>query len=322
VSEVTTETRGLPDDDREWHGENVRYDLIKEFVVALAVITALAVILAILFSSPDDKPTTIQQWARSDPGDFLATAVTELDGTSELATYGPPYNDTPGVGQKVGPVVTQRWPGVHYRIDTPKDFVLDPLRSIPGNASLRRALAAYEAAPPAQQSHWTDTYTAAVGHARFPGGLPKLPPGHYGPVAPMMSALVGLAESGGLDGALLTSSQFYQTNYTKPLLFLSGGSFFESRAEGQHLLGTQWGMMNETGSYPGQVWLWLYTFWYQIAPFNTSDNADAEIFALMMVLSLAFVCIPFIPGLRTLPRYLGVHRVIWRDHYRRIEGGP
>jgi len=137
----------------------------------------------------------------------------------------------------------------------------------------------------------------------------------------MMSSLVGLAESGGLDGALLTSSQFYQTNYTKPLLFLSGGSFFETRAEGQHLLGTQWGMMNETGSYPGQVWLWLYTFWYQIAPFNTSENADAQIFALMMVLSLAFICIPFIPGLRTLPRYLGVHRVIWRDHYRRIEGG-
>ena len=27
-------------------------------------------------------------------------------------------------------------------------------------------------------------------------------------------------------------------------------------------------MMNETGSYPGQVWLWLYTFWYQIEPFN------------------------------------------------------
>jgi len=309
------------DDEREWHGEYVRYDLIKEFVVALAVITALAVILAILLSSPDDKPTTIQNWARADPGDFVATAVTELDGTSEVATYGPPYNDTPDVGQKVLGVPTQRWPGVHYRIDTAQDFVLNPLRDIPGNASLRRALAAYEAAPPALQSRWTDAYTAALEHARFPGGIPKLPPGHYGPVAPMMSSLVGLAQSSGLDGALLTSSQFYQTNYTKPLLFLSGGGFFESRAEGQHLLGTQWGMMNETGSYPGQVWLWLYTFWYQIGPFNTSENADAEIFALMGLLSLAFICIPLIPGLRSLPRYLGIHRLIWRDHYRRFEGG-
>ena len=33
-------------------------------------------------------------------------------------------------------------------------------------------------------------------------------------------------------------------------------------------------MMNETGSYPGQAWLWLYTFWYQIKPFSTSANAD------------------------------------------------
>ena len=135
----------------------------------------------------------------------------------------------------------------------------------------------------------------------------------------MMSALAGLARSGGLDGALLTNSQFYQTNYTKPLLFLSGGGFFESLATKQHLLGTQWGMMNETGSYPGQVWLWLYTFWYQIEPFKSSENADALIFALMMGLSLAFICVPFIPGLRGLPRHLGVHRAIWRDLYRRVE---
>ena len=136
----------------------------------------------------------------------------------------------------------------------------------------------------------------------------------------MMAALLGLAQSGGLDGDLLASEHpFYQTNYTKPLLFLSGGGYFEERAEGQHLLGTQWGMMNETGSYPGQVWLWLYTFWYQIEPFLESPNADALIFALMGILSLAFICIPFIPGLRTLPRHLRVYRSIWRDHYREVE---
>lgn len=310
-----------PPDEREWHGEYVRYDLVKEFVIALVVIAALAVLLTILFSSPDDPPSTIQQWARSDPGDFVATAVTELDGTSEVATYGPPYNDTPGAGQKVLGVNTQTWPGVHYRINTAQDFVLDPLHSIPGNATLKRALATYGAASKAQQRRWTDAYTAGLKKASFADGLPRLPAGNYGPVAPMMSSLAGLAESGGLDGALLTSSQFYQTNYTKPLLFLSGGDFFESRASGQHLLGDQWGMMNETGSYPGQVWLWLYTFWYQISPFNTSENADAEIWVIMAVLSLAFVCIPLIPGLRSLPRYLGVHRLIWRDHYRRVEGG-
>ena len=60
-------------------------------------------------------------------------------------------------------------------------------------------------------------------------------------------------------------------------------------------------MMNETGSYPGQVWLWLYTFWYQIKPFSTSANADILVMAVMGVLSLAFVLIPFIPGVRRHP---------------------
>jgi hypothetical protein len=58
-----------------------------------------------------------------------------------------------------------------------------------------------------------------------------------------------------------------------------------------------------------------------VEPFKSSDNADALIFVLMGVLSLAFICIPFIPGLKTLPRHLGVHRLIWRDHYRRAERG-
>jgi hypothetical protein len=75
-------------------------------------------------------------------------------------------------------------------------------------------------------------------------------------------------------------------------------------------------MMNETGSYPGQAWLWLYTFWYQIEPFKSSDNADALVWGLMMVLSAGLVFLPFIPGLRSIPRWTRVYRIIWREHYR------
>ena len=317
-----------PHDDREWHGPYVPYDLVKEFVAALAVVTALIVVLTVLFSSPDVQPPTIQKWAQADPADFVATAVSELDGSSELAGYGPPYNHTPDATQKIGPIDLQSAFGVRIPIDTAKDFVIDPLKSIPDDPALTRALAQYNAASPAQQASWTSAYTKALKSAKFHDGVPavpvpSLPPRSsdpYGPVPTMMSSLAGLAESGGLDGALLTTSQFYQTNYTRPLLFLSGGSYFESLAEDQHLLGDQWGMMNETGSYPGQVWLWLYTVWYQIEPFKSSENADALIFALMMGLSLVFICVPYIPGLRSVPRYLGVHRVIWRDHYRDLEG--
>ena len=60
--------------------------------------------------------------------------------------------------------------------------------------------------------------------------------------------------------------------------------------------------MNETGSYPGQPWLWLYALWYQVEPIKSSPNADIQVLLIMGVLSLAFVCIPFIPGINSIPR--------------------
>ena len=81
--------------------------------------------------------------------------------------------------------------------------------------------------------------------------------------------------------------------------------------------GYRWGMLNVTGNYPGQPWMWLYTFWYQVPPFATSDNADAQVWALMMVLTLALMFVPFIPGLRSIPRWIPIHRLVWRNYYRR-----
>ncbi len=181
--------------------------------------------------------------------------------------------------------------------------MIEPLREIPANPRLKLALGDLRSGAAGAAGSLDQRLRRRGSKKRASSrGVPVLPAGRYGPVAPMMAALLGLAQSGGLDGALLAGNhRFYQTNYTKPLLFLSGGGYFEERAEGQHLLGEQWGMMNETGSYPGQVWLWLYTVWYQIEPFKESPNADALIFALMGVLSLAFICIPFIPGLKHAP---------------------
>ena len=47
----------------------------------------------------------------------------------------------------------------------------------------------------------------------------------------MMNALLAYAQSGGLDGALLTSDHFYQTDYTKPLLFMADGGVLANRAQ-------------------------------------------------------------------------------------------
>ena len=45
---------------------------------------------------------------------------------------------------------------------------------------------------------------------------------------------------------------------------MNDGAYFADQATAMHLSGEQWGVMNETGSYPGQPWLWLYTLWYQV----------------------------------------------------------
>ena len=94
------------------------------------------------------------------------------------------------------------------------------------------------------------------------------------------------------------------------------GSYLENQAVARNLAGDQWGMMNEAGNYPGQPWMWLYTFWYQVDPFATSANADAQVWGLMMVLTLGLMFVPLIPGLRTIPRLIPIHRLIWRDYYR------
>ena len=299
-----------------WRGGYRSYDIVKEACIALGVVVALCLLLTILFSSPDEKPSTVQSWARSDPVDFVTTATTQLDGSSGTGGYGPPYNHASD-GQHILFIRPQKWFGVSHPVDTAQDFVLAPLRAIPGQPTLQQAVSTYESAPAKTQADWTSAYEKALGKAKANSdGSISVPAGSYGPLPTMMPALLSFAQSGGLDGALLTSKQFYQTDYTKPLLFMADGAVLSDRAQAEHLLGAQWGMMNETGSYPGQVWLWLYTFWYQIKPFSTSANADILVMAIMGVLSLGLILVPFIPGIRDIPRWIPIYKLIWREHYR------
>ncbi len=303
---------------RVWKGGYRPYDLVKEASIALGVVLLLSVVLAILFSSPDERSSTVKQWSRTDPIDFVTTAVGELNGSSGTATYGPPYNHNSD-GQHMAFIRLQKWLGVSHPINAPQDFVLAPLGSITGQPAVKAALALYTAAPAKVQTAWTTNYTNALAKAKVgPGGSVVVPPGNYGPVPVMMNGLVSFAQGGGLDGTLLTNKQFYQTDFTKPLMLMADGSVLDNRAQSEHLLGEQWGMMNETGSYPGQVWLWLYTFWYQIKPFSTSANADVLVMSVMTVMSLLFVLIPFLPVINRIPKWIPLYRLIWREHYRSL----
>lgn len=289
------------------------YDLVKEFVLALAAVVVLTVVLAAVFSSPDVKPMTIASWSRADPGDFTTTALAELDGSSGTAGYGPPYN-TASAGQKIGPLALAKAAGVTHPIDTAEAFVIEPLSSVPQEPAVTAAVRTWKAASSDQQSAWTGAYSDAL--TKSDGDPGKVPAGDYGPVPTMLSQLTVQAQAGSLDSELSSESGFYHSDYTLPLLFLADGSDLSAEAETQHLAGDQWGMMNEVGNFPGQVWLAPFTFWYQISPYNSSTNGDALVWATMAVVGGVLLFLPFIPGLRSIPRLIPVYRLIWRQHYR------
>ncbi len=314
-------------DAAEWRGPTRRYDIVKEATIAGMVVLVLVVVLASLLSSPDTPPVTVQSWAHATPGDFMATSAAELAYTSETATYGPPYDNTAtpagsGYVQKIV-VSWQLISGVHQPIDSARTFVLSPLSTVAAtDPELRRELRRYQDAPRSQQRAWDAAYLKAVAHVTFTDGKPVVPPAPDGPVPALVASELAMARSGALDADLLSSNQFYGTNFTKPLLFLDDGSYFSAVAAKSHLLGTQWGVMNETGSYPGQPWLWLYDLWYQVPGFSSSTNVDLIAIYLTGIATVILLAVPFVPGLRDIPRLVPIHRLVWRDWYRGVGGPP
>ena len=133
------------------------------------MVLALAIVLALLFSSPDEQSSTIKTWSRTDPVDFVTTAASDLDGTSGTATYGPPYNHN-DPGQRIAFIRLQKWLGANLAVTTPRDFVLAPLASIYGQPALHHALGAYQSASPQQQTAWTTAYTNALTKAKVAAG--------------------------------------------------------------------------------------------------------------------------------------------------------
>ena len=303
----------------------IPYDLLKEVTVAMLGVLAVVLILSAVLSSPDVPSVTLQSWSKVNPVDFLTTASGELAGTTVVAGYGPPYNSGSGSAQSWGPFAPEQWAGVHIPINPPNDFVLQPLtQATAGDADLASALTTYKAASSDQQQKWLASYTTALGTATVAAdGTVTVPSGDFGPVTVLMERMLTLARSGGLDALLLTSDHFYQTDFSRALLFLDDGGYIADLATQQKLIGSDWGVMNETGRYPGSAWLWLYTMWYQIPPFNSDTgflgisaaNTDLAVVGVMLILTALLFLVPVIPGLRDIPRWIPIHKLIWRRHY-------
>src|SRR6478736_1858038 len=145
-----------------------RYDLVKEFVIALAVMALLTTVLAAIFSSPDEKAITMRAWAQADPADVVATATGELAGTTTSATYGAPYNHNAD-GQSVLGVPLQKMGGVRIPVDS-SELVLQPLADQVGDPALTDAPKQWRSATPTQRTAWATAYADAL--AAAPDGDP------------------------------------------------------------------------------------------------------------------------------------------------------
>jgi hypothetical protein len=315
-----TKQRTTPGPVEDWAGAYHSYDLLKEIAVAVGLIAVVTVILAALFGAPSRDAVTFKEWATQDPSGFVSTTLDELAGASGTAGYGPPYNHTPDAAQSLFGVSPQSLAGVTTPVDTTEDLVLRPLgRLAPDGSDLATAIGTYRTATAAQQQAWTDAYRTALASTTANGPALELPPGDYGPVQVMMTAMLSFAQTGAADAALIDVMPghpgFFVMDYTRSQLYLADGDYMANLGDAAGLGGDHWGMAATIGNWPGQVWLLPVDVWYQIPPGSTSGNGDIIVFTIAGLLGIVLIFLPYVPGLRSLPKRLGIYRLIWRRHY-------
>lgn len=342
--------------DAAWRGGKRPYDLLKEITVSFLVVAVVVLGLSFVFASPDPPPVTFKDWATAAPKDFARTTVTEINGTSLSATYGPPYQTTAqnGSTQGFGPLSPEKWFGQAIPIDTWRDYVVAPLRTL-GDADVDAAIDAWDAADPKQQAAWAAAYDTALLSATYAPGSVTVKDGDHGPLPVLVDAQLAMASSGALDAALLYtsarnsegSSVWYSNDQTRALLYFGdsggggggpdcinpgdptpkdGGCWYYNLAVdnagpryGGYLAGDTWGVINEVGNWPGAWWLFPYSFWYQWGPGLTSQSADLYAMVMTGILALVLLAVPWIPGVRDIPRVSRLYRLMWADYYRMAE---
>ncbi len=305
------------------------YDLLREGLVVFGFVLILVVVLSIVFKAPDYPTVNAESVATLQPLAFVQTAVGILaqdPDVSAVADYGPPYDADNAAAQHIGPIAPAAWAkdifGVTIPIDPPRDLIISPLRRAGAlDPTLGLAVDHYTAATPQQQAAWLDAYRKALTSATVSNGAVAVTPGDYGPVAEMMDGMLRLGRSGLLEGAFaVDGNRYYPYTFdaTKALLFFSIASpYTDTGSHLQQLGNPQWGIVHETGNYPGAWWLDAYQVWYEVPAIANADNADLIVVVIMTVLFVVLLTLPFIPGLRRIPHGVKVYRLIWRDWYRK-----
>ena len=301
------------------------YDLLKEGLIVVGFMTVFIVTMAALFGSPDYPTVNGEDVARAEPIAYVRTCAAILAGKSSTQDYGPPYTADKKEAQSLFGISPANWFGVKMPLDPESDFVLKPLARVAIlNKGIAAALQVYKSAAPTAQRRWLNAYIVALDSATAVNGKVEVPAGgDYGPVPQLMDGMLALGRAGLLEGALESNARLpFTLDFTRSLLFFEQDVYHDV-AKKLDMLSEQWGITHETGPYPGAWWLWPYAFLYQIPPMSTSANGDIMAGAIMGVIFILMLFLPFVPVLNSIPRWVGVHKLIWRDWYsqeRRMKG--
>ena len=283
----------------------VRHAFWKYPIIA-GVLAGVLIVLAIFAGSPNWPRASLQETDTKDPGGALLAMTMELDGTS------PSWSNTEEPGM----------PGTPAEV-----FVLGPVRAhgdlLHPHGEVVSALQQYELASPEQQHTWAgnfhkalDSITPMSGGSM--GGMEGVQSpdfmkvdsltGDFGPVPTIVKGDLELAQSGLLDSHLEGLEPGHTLHLVNICLYDHPSMLNDAVAEG--LTDDQWGMVKERGFAVGP--------WYLIIPavihVELPGGSTGLGFALWNLLFAAIVilALPLLPGLRDLPRWLRLHRLIYR----------
>lgn len=289
-------------------------DFVKHLFSTLVVVAVVVLLASIFFNLPEKQPLTIKGYATSNPVPFEQMALRALDGTGQIANYGPPYNHGTGNLESV----MQKWAGILHPINAETDFILKPLMMASTvNPAFKGPITTFETASKRQQAAWEVAYTKALTKGTYVNGTVVTAKGNFGPLPALLNDTLALGRSGLMSGALMRNgsviTRFDNQNY---LLFLQGDPLQNDPAT-QSMAGGNWGIIHPAiNGYPGAWWMTIPTWIYQWPFVANSTASDALALGIGFLFWLALALTPWIPGWNRVPRYLGVHRLIWKDFYR------
>ena len=165
--DVSRESRRRTTRSRAWHGRYRHYDIVKEFCIALGVVLAISVVLTILFSSPDEKPTTIPVVVADRPGRLRHHRDHRARRLERVRQLRSPVQqrERQRPARVVPPSSALAWrqpsgqhrPGLRARAAA--------VRSLTARCSRTRSRT-YQNASASQQTTWTSAYEKALGKAQ------------------------------------------------------------------------------------------------------------------------------------------------------------